>query len=100
MESISAANAAVKYSVVKKSNVDGFLRAMAVNKTVQRGKRVVAALAVFVYTSKIFDPRDFSPSAAASLICKADELAMDKGAIDLRLSDAKAGRELMTFPTL
>jgi hypothetical protein len=69
MESISAANAAVKYSVVKKSNDDGLLRARAVNKTVQRGKRVVAALAVFVYTSKILDPRDFSssPSAAASL---------------------------------
>lgn len=70
MESISAANAAVKYSVVKKSNVDGFLRAIAVNKTVQRGKRVVAALAVFVYTSKILEARDFSPSppsAAASL---------------------------------
>ena len=66
MESISAANAAVKYSVVKKSNVDGFFRAMAVYKTVQRGKRVVAALAVFVYTSKIFDPRDFSPSSAAA----------------------------------
>ena len=33
-------------------------------------------------------------------IFKADELAMDKGAIDLRLSDAKAGRALMAFPTL
>lgn len=69
MESMSAANAAVKYSVVKKSNVDGFFRAIAVNKTVQSGKRVVAAFAVFVYTSKILETRDFSPSpfAAASL---------------------------------
>lgn len=78
MESISAAKAAVKYSVVKKSNVDGFLRAMAVNKTVQRGNKVVAALAVFVYTSKIFDPRDLSPSAAASL-------CLTKRRVELRL---------------
>ena len=78
MESISAAKAAVKYSVVKKSNVDGFLRAMAVNNTVQRGNRVVAALAVFVYTSKIFDPRDLSPSAAASLY-------LTKRGVELRL---------------
>lgn len=45
---INAANAAVKYSVVKKSKVDGFLSAMAVKRTVQRGKRVVAAFAVLV----------------------------------------------------
>ena len=48
IESISAANAAVKYWVVKKSNVDGFLSAMAVKRTVHSGKRVVAALAVLV----------------------------------------------------
>ena len=48
MESISAASAAVKYSVVKKSNVDGLLSAMAVKRTVHRGKRVVATLAVLV----------------------------------------------------
>lgn len=48
MESMSAARAAVKYSVVKKSNVDGFFRAMAVKRTVHRGKSVVAALAVLV----------------------------------------------------
>lgn len=48
MESIRAARAAVKYSVVKKSKVEGFLSAMAVKRTVQRGKRVVATLAVLV----------------------------------------------------
>ena len=48
MESIKAARAAVKYSVVKKSKVDGFFSAMAVKRTVQRGNRVVATLAVFV----------------------------------------------------
>lgn len=48
MESISAANAAVKYSVVKKSKEEGLFRARAVKRTVQRGKRVVAALAVLV----------------------------------------------------
>jgi len=48
IESIRAARAAVKYSVVKKSKVDGFLSAIAVKRTVQRGKRVVATLAVLV----------------------------------------------------
>ena len=48
IESIRAANAAVKYSVVKKSNVDGFFNAIAVKRTVHRGKRVVAALAVLM----------------------------------------------------
>jgi hypothetical protein len=48
MESIRAASAAVKYSVVKKSKVDGFLSAIAVKRTVQSGNRVVATLAVLV----------------------------------------------------
>jgi hypothetical protein len=48
MESMRAASAAVKYSVVKKSKVDGRLRAMAVKRTVHRGKRIVVALAVLV----------------------------------------------------
>ena len=56
----------MKYSVVKKSKVDGLLRARAVKRTVQRGKRVVATLAVLVYMSKILEPRDFSPESAAS----------------------------------
>jgi len=41
MESIRTASAAVKYSVVKKSKAVGFFRAMAVKRTVQRGKRFV-----------------------------------------------------------
>ena len=48
MESMRAASAAVKYSVAKKSKVEGRLRATAVNRTVHRGKRIVAALAVLV----------------------------------------------------
>ena len=48
IESIKAAKAAVKYCVVKKSNVEGFLSAIAVKSTVHNGKRVVAALAVLV----------------------------------------------------
>lgn len=46
IDSINAANAAVKYWVVKKSNVEGRLRAMAVKRTVHNGKSVVAVLAV------------------------------------------------------
>ena len=70
IESISAASAAVKYSVVKKSNVEGLLSAMAVKRTVHRGKRVVATLAVLVYTSKTLEARDFSSEESeASELC-------------------------------
>lgn len=58
MDNMSAANAAVKYWVVKNSNVDGRFNAMAVNRTVHRGKSVVAALAVLVYISNILEPDD------------------------------------------
>lgn len=47
MESIKAARAAVKYSVVNHVNDCGLLRAIPVNKTVHRGNKVVATLATF-----------------------------------------------------
>ena len=46
IESIRAANAAVKYSVVNQANDEGDFKAAAENKTVQRGNRVVALSAV------------------------------------------------------
>ena len=69
MESMRAASAAVKYSVAKKSKVEGRLRATAVNRTVHRGKRIVAKLAVLVYTSNILAERDLSSAEAASMLC-------------------------------
>lgn len=74
MDSMSAARAAVKYSVVKKSKVDGRLSAMAVNRTVHRGKSVVAAFAALVYASNILADREpSSAEAAASELCVADD---------------------------
>jgi hypothetical protein len=46
MESINAARAPVKYSVVNQAKDCGLLRAMAVNRTVQTGKSVVAMSAI------------------------------------------------------
>ena len=63
---MSAANAAVKYCVVKNSNVDGRFNAMAVKRTVHSGKRVVAALAVLVYISNILEPDDVAESRPLS----------------------------------
>jgi len=63
---MSAANAAVKYCVVKNSNVDGRFNAMAVKRTVHSGKSVVAALAVLVYISNILEPDDFEESRPLS----------------------------------
>ena len=60
MESMRTPSAAVKCSVVKKWKVDGRLMAMAVNRTVQRGKSTVAAFAVLVYASKKLVERDLS----------------------------------------
>ena len=45
MDSMRAASAAVNDSVVKKLKVDGRLSAMAMNRTVPKGKSVVAAFA-------------------------------------------------------
>lgn len=62
MESMRAANPAVKYSVVNQAKDSGLFRAMPVNKTVHTGNSVVATLAVFSYASKIFAPKLFSGS--------------------------------------
>jgi hypothetical protein len=75
MDSMSAARAAVKYSVVKKSKVDGRLSAMAVNRTVHRGKSVVAAFAALVYASNILADREPSSAEAASELCVATTAA-------------------------
>ena len=45
--SMSAASAAVKYSVVNQANDCGRCKAKAVKRTVQTGNMVVATLAVF-----------------------------------------------------
>mmetsp|Transcript_18748 Transcript_18748/g.40617 ORF Transcript_18748/g.40617 Transcript_18748/m.40617 type:complete len:115 (-) Transcript_18748:187-531(-) len=89
MESMRAARAPVKYSVVKKSNDEGRLRARAVKRMVQRGKRVVAALATLVYVSKILEPVDFSESAASELIWIADDFAMSIETLDLRFAETE-----------
>ena len=47
MDSMRAASAAVNDSVVKKLKVDGRLSAMAMNRTVHKGKSVVAAFAAY-----------------------------------------------------
>ena len=54
MESMRAAKAAVKYSVVNQAKEEGDFKAIPVNKTVQTGNRVVATSAVLTYQSKIF----------------------------------------------
>jgi hypothetical protein len=66
MESIRAAKAPVKYSVVNQAKEDGDFKAIPVNKIVQRGKRVVATSATLTYPSKIFVPRLFSSGAIFS----------------------------------
>jgi hypothetical protein len=48
MESMSAARAPVKYSVVNHAKEGGLFKAQRVKIIVQRGKRVVATLAAFV----------------------------------------------------
>jgi hypothetical protein len=69
----------VKYCVVKNSNVDGSFNAMAVKRTVHRGKSVVAALAVLVYISNIFEldddaeSRPLSPAGAADSLIRSTE---------------------------
>jgi len=57
MESIRAAMAAVKYSVVNQEKLAGLLRATPVKRMVHRGNKVVETLAVLTYASKIFLPR-------------------------------------------
>lgn len=84
MESMRAARAAVKYSVVNHSKVDGRLSAMAVKRTVHRGKRVVARFAVLVYASNILADVDFSSEggeedAAASVFWMDDDARVRHG---------------------
>ena len=62
IDSINAASAAVKYWVVKNSNVLGRFNAMAVNNTVHKGNRVVAPFAILVYASNILPDKDLLPS--------------------------------------
>lgn len=66
IESIKAANAAVKYSVVNQVKDAGDFKAMPVNNTVQTGKRVVATSATLTYVSKIFFPKLFSGSGSGT----------------------------------
>jgi len=47
---------------------------------------------------KLYEEQQFITSQLTILM--AEDFAMDKGAIERRLSDAKEGRELMAFPTL
>ena len=67
IESIRAASAAVKYSVVNQANDAGDFTAAAEKSTVQRGNKVVATLAVLTYASKIFFPNPFFSPEASSL---------------------------------
>jgi hypothetical protein len=76
MESIRAANPAVKYSVVNQAKDWGDFKAIPVNKTVQSGKRVVATSATRTYASKIFFPRLFSPSSVAALFSPSSVAAL------------------------
>ena len=66
IESIKAASAAVKYSVVNQLKDAGDFKAMPVNNTVQTGKRVVATSATLTYVSKTFFPKLFSGSGSGS----------------------------------
>lgn len=99
MESMRAARAAVKYSVVNHSKVDGRLSAMAVKRTVHRGKRVVARFAVLVYASNILADVDFSSEggeedAAASVLWMDDDARVRHGGTERRLfrgSESGAG---------
>jgi hypothetical protein len=52
--------------VVNQSKEEGDFKAIAVKRTVQTGKRLVARVAVLVYISKTLDPRDFSSSGEAA----------------------------------
>ncbi len=77
MESIRAANAAVKYSVVNQANELGDFSAIAEQRTVHKGKRVVATSAALTYPSKIFFPSPTSgfwdssgTSAGSAALCQ------------------------------
>jgi hypothetical protein len=63
-----AARAPVKYSVVNQENDCGLLIAMPVKRTVQRGNKLVAKLAVFSYASKIFCPLVFFGSCNENIL--------------------------------
>lgn len=60
IESINAANAAVKYSVVNHANDAGDFSAAPVKRIVQSGKSVVATSAVLTYASNTLFPNVFS----------------------------------------
>lgn len=66
MESMRAAKPAVKYFVVNHAKSLGLFKAQAVNRTVQKGNKLVAALAVLIYASKILPASVFSPSGSDS----------------------------------
>ena len=82
IESISAARQAVKYSVENHAKDCGLLRAMAVNRTVQKGKRLVATSAVLRYRSKALEPNDsffLSPGLSGVSLASADKASYGKG---------------------
>jgi hypothetical protein len=89
IECIIAASAPVKYSVVNQAKDFGDLRAIAVKRTVHTGNRVVAALAVFVYALKIFDPILSSLALVAAAIRSSEEVFLKDTSLETRGLDEK-----------
>jgi hypothetical protein len=90
MESIRAASAAVKYSVVNQEKEVGLFRAMPVKRTVHTGKRLVATPATFTYPSKIFFPKPSSLFSGST--GSAASLDMRKAPVDTALRAVGTGR--------